>query len=143
MLKWAALLSLWIGVTTLGCGPQPTKPSFEQNLRLTYGGFLDGGDEHQQVSGVCKPDLTRTSLGCDVYNGLPNWYLTKVVIRVVWTPYGSDATRDFQEQVSIPPLTTSHIHLRLGVTLPDDTVVYGHRESHWNWIVAAASGIPK
>ena len=143
MLKGAGFLSLWIGVTCLGCRPQPTEPPIEQDLKLTYGGFLDGGDEHQQIRGVCKPDLTRTSLGCDVYNGLPNWNLTKVVIRVVWTPYGSDATRDFQERVSIPPLTTFHIAFRLGVTLPDDSAVLGHRQSHWSWIVIAATGTPK
>jgi len=143
MSKGAGFLSLWIGVTCLGCRPHPAKPPIEQDLKLTYGGFLDGGDEHQQISGVCKPDLTRMSLGCDLYNGLPNWNLTKVVIRVVWIPYASDSTRDFQEQVWIPPLTTSHMDFRLGFTLPDDTTTYGHRERHWSWILVAATGTPK
>lgn len=143
MFKVSGFLCLWIGAMSLGCTPPPITPPAEQELKLTYGGSLDGGDEHQQISGVCKLGLMRISMDCDIYNGLPHWNLTKVVIRVIWTPYGSDATRDFQEQVSIPPLTTAHMNFKLGVTVPDDTVVYGRRQSHWSWMVVAASGTPK
>lgn len=114
----------------------------EQNLAVTLGGFIQGGDEHQAIDGVCRVDQPRTSMTCDIYNGLPQWKITELSIRVTWFPYSTSNVRDFRERISIPPLTTGTVSFPLGLQLPADTSVQGHASAHWSWIVAAAKGVP-
>jgi hypothetical protein len=122
---------------------RPTKAPIEQDLRITVGGFLEGGDEQQKLDGVCGTDDTRNVFNCDIYNGLPNWGITELVIRVVWAPYSAGNVRDFREQVSIPPLTTASLRFRLGTQLPEDTMLFhGRTQQHWEWLVVGAKGIP-
>ena len=114
----------------------------EQDLRITYGGFLDGGDESQKIEGTCSTDDTRSVLTCDIYNGLPKWQVTALIIRVTWAPYSQADVRDFSERVSIQPLTTGTVRFKLGKQLPADTVFPGRRLSHWNWLIVGARALP-
>jgi hypothetical protein len=114
----------------------------EQNLRITFGGFLDGGDENQKIEGTCSIDDTRSALTCDIYNGLPKWQITSLIIRVTWAPYSQDDVRDFQERVTIRPLTTGTVRFKLGKQLPSDEVLRGLHVHHWAWLVVGAKARP-
>jgi hypothetical protein len=128
-----------------GCSketPESSNPPAEQNLAITLGGFIQGGDEHQTVDGVCRLDRPRISMTCDIYNGLPQWNITELSIRITWSPYSDSDVRDFRERISIPSLTSGTVSFPLGLQLPDDTVIEGRVLNHWSWIVAAAKGVP-
>ena len=125
------------GVATL-----PPKAPIEQELKITFGGFLQGGNEQQKIDGVCSTDGTRSVLKCDIYNGLPSWRVTELVIRVTWEPYSDEDVRDFRERVSIPPLTTGTMNFRLGAQLPDNTSLRGQLQTHWSWLVVGAKAVP-
>ena len=114
----------------------------EQNLRITFGGFLDGGDENQKIEGTCSIDDTRSALTCDIYNGLPRWQITALIIRVTWAPYSQGDVRDFQERVMIRPLTTGTVRFKLGKQLPTDEVLRGRHVQHWGWLVVGAKARP-
>jgi hypothetical protein len=103
---------------------------------------MQGGDEHQKIDGVCGTDETRNVLNCDIHNGLQDWRVTELVIRVTWAPYSEDDVRDFRQRISIAPLTTETIHVRLGAQLPTDTYLLGKADSHWSWLVVNAKGVP-
>lgn len=121
--------------------PQLDQPP-EQDLRITFGGFLDGGDENQKIEGKCSTDEARSDLTCDIYNGLPKWQITALVIRITWAPYSQADVRDFSERVTIQPLTTCTFRFKLGKQLPADGVFFGRRMSHWEWLVVGAKARP-
>lgn len=127
-----------------GCSSEHRKavaPTTEQDLTVTFGGFLKGGDEHEKLDGICAPDLTRTQLTCDVHNGLRRWKITQLTISVSWFPYSENDVMDYAQRVSIPPLNTAHVTLRLGTVLPDDTNIRGNAMKHWAWLIRGAKGI--
>ena len=97
----------------------------EQNLAITYGGFIEGHPEAGTLHAVCgTTDYTRNELGCDIYNGLRQWNITEVSVLVVWAPYGERDQRLYRVPVSIAPLTTVHESFRLGLQLPaDDRII--------------------
>ena len=130
---------------TAGCreaAKQPLDEPPEQDLRITFGGFLDGGDEKQKVEGTCSPDSTQTALSCEIYNGLLDWQVTELVIRVTWTPYSQDNVRDFDQRVLISPRSTASVNFKWGTRLPNDTIVRGRALQHWEWLVVGVRGIP-
>jgi hypothetical protein len=132
-------------MVTSGCReavqPPLDQPS-EQDLRITFGGFLDGGDENQKIEGTCSTDDAHNAMTCDIYNGLPKWQITALIIRVTWAPYSQADVRDFSERVTIQPLTTGTVRFKLGKQLPADEVFVGRLVHHWSWLVVGAKARP-
>jgi hypothetical protein len=120
---------------------EASKVQEEQTLRLTYGGFIQGGPENQRLDGVCGADSNRNAIECDIYNGLPDWNVTELMLRVSWQPYGDNDVRDYRQRVSIAPFTTQKVSVTLGAQLPNDTWIGRERISHWTWMVAGAKGV--
>jgi hypothetical protein len=150
-MKGLPLLTLTAVVACAGCEHQSTLttttgPLNDQELSLTFGGFLSDGPEDQTVDGVCKLDAGRTVLDCDIHNGLPSWALTEITTVVVWFPYHNENKQFYRTPVSIEPLTASHITIRLGVVLPSDDVVgagISAQPTHkWKWRTVGARGRP-
>ncbi len=119
----------------------------EQEIRLTFGGWVDGKAQDEKLDGVCVPESTRSILECDIYNGLPNWTITEVIVRVAWSPYIDENVRSFKVITNIKPMTTEHAKIRLGLQLPRDT--YQGRltrdpnlqwQKHWGWLIVGAKG---
>jgi len=134
-----------------GCGvrfqlfqrcPHPAPSPNERDLKITIGGFLQGGNQEQKIDGVCGTDDTRHVLNCDIYNGLPNWRIAELVIKLAWAPYSDDNVRDYRERVSIPPLTTASTHVLLGTQLPADTIILGKILKHYHWLIIGAKAVP-
>lgn len=133
-------------IVLTGCreaAQQPLQPP-EQDLRIAFGGFLDGGNESQKLEGTCSLDGTRSVLNCDIYNGLPKWQITALVIRVSWAPYSQADMRDFSVRATIQPLTTATVRFKLGKQLPADRILFpGHPGvRHWAWLVVGARARP-
>jgi hypothetical protein len=128
-------VSVLSAVFFFGCSgvvPIPSKAPVEQELKITYGGFLQGGNEQQKIGGACSLDGTHSVLNCDIYNGLPDWQLTELLISIGWSPYSHEDVRDFRQRVSISPLTTVSVNFRLGIQLPKE----------WSWLIVGAKAIP-
>jgi len=143
--KHATLVSAIAAVVVFGCSreaPIPPPSPIEQDIKITVGGFLQGGNEQQKIDGVCDTDDTRNVLNCDIYNGLPNWRVTELVIKLAWAPYSDENVRDFRARVSILPLTTSSMHVLLGTQLPADTRVLGKILKHYHWLIVGAKAVP-
>jgi hypothetical protein len=150
--KVPALIStVFITLCAFSCTPPSQKPvprpDAEQDLVLTFGGFLQGGDERQKLEGVCGTDQTRNVLSCDIYNGLQGWTVTELTFVITWTPYEEKNKRTFAQRVSIEPLKTEHVDIRLGLQLPPDTqfrnkrgVPIGQPQNHWAWLIVGAKG---
>jgi hypothetical protein len=118
----------------------------DQVLPLTLDGFLKGSSDVEQVAGICTPDSTRTSLNCDLYNGLAEWTITELTLRVTWSPFENNDARSYRITTAIKPITTERVTVRLGLKLPDDdvSVVAGklRANSHWAWQNVGAKGKP-
>ena len=112
----------------------------DQDLRITLGGHIEDRPESGKLAGVCGTDNTRNVMNCDIYNGLLDWRVT--VFAVVWSPYGDDNRRYYRVHVSIEPLKTEHMSVRLGLQLPPDDVVEDRMIRHWSWLIAKARGHP-
>ena len=116
-----------------------------QDLKLTYSGFMQDGPEDQLLDGVCGTNATRNVLECDVHNGLMSWYVTGITFQVMRT--GDEERHYYRERVSIPPLRTAHVAIRLGMQLPPDDYIKvrgrpgRQSRTHWNWLIVKASGI--
>src|SRR5712664_1117059 len=67
---WLTVL-LIIGCERETAPTQSGSAKREQELPLTFGGFLKGGPEDERLDGVCGPDPSRNVVECDIYNGLP------------------------------------------------------------------------
>lgn len=141
-----------LGLSLFSCdqpnrAPQ-TKQEADSDLRITLGGFREGHPDGGKLEGVCTPDVTRTIMECDVYNGLEGWTVSEVTVVVTWSPYKDDDKRYYAQRVSIEPLTTERVSIRLGIQLPDDTRLkfrggrLGPIESHWGWQIVGAKGHP-
>lgn len=125
---------------------KPKEPP-PQDLRITSGGFVESHPERGTLHGVCETDATRTVLNCDIHNGLLDWTVTEITIGVTWSPHEDDDKRYFRESVSIEPLMTSQVSVRLGLQLPLDDVIKSRslppkRMKHWSWLIADAKGVP-
>lgn len=134
-----------------GCGNQAPPATHEnekreQVLPLTLGGFLKDGPEAEKIDGVCSTDETRRSLICDIYNGLPGWTVTEVTLVVTWQPPGNDSSRLYNVPITIKPLTTERVTVRLGLQLPPDNFFKflgkATRNTRWGWQHVGAKGYP-
>lgn len=146
--RLTALCALLVCALVLsGCtsAKSPPEAPKEHELQVTLGGFLVGGPEDEKVDGICSVASNRTSLSCEVYNGLPQWDLTEITFRVAWRPYDDDHSHLYRQTVHIPSLTTGRVSFSLGTQLPADTVLFKNTEpiSHWTWLVVGAKGVPK
>jgi len=143
---WTLLVFLAFTSFLSGCSDvfhTLSNPPAERDLKITLGGFLKGGNEQQTIDGVCGTEPARNVVNCDIYNGLPNWKLTEVVICITWYPYSESEIRYFRQRVSIFPLTTASLSMRIGAQLPADTSIFGKTQQHWSWLVFSAKGIPE
>ena len=104
------------------------------------------GPEDQLLDGVCGTNATRNVLECDVHNGLMGWYVTEITVQVMRT--GDEERHYYRERVSIVPLRTVHVAIRLGMQLPPDDYIKvrgrpgGQSRTRWSWLIVKASGIP-
>lgn len=117
----------------------------EQDLRITFGGFVEDHPEGGKLEGVCGTDYTRNVLNCDIYNGLLGWTVTEFTIVVTWSPYKDEDKRYYRTPLRIEPFATERCTIRLGVQLPPDEYPrYRGRTfpaiRHWSWLIASAKG---
>ena len=112
----------------------------ERDLRITWGGFVEGQPERGKVGGVCEPDIPRNVLSCDIYNGLLDWTVSEINLVVTWSPYRDDDKRAYRIHLALEPLKADHVTVRLGLQLPPDDVVQGKTFRHWGWQIVAAKG---
>jgi hypothetical protein len=126
------ITALFCAIAALGLGRSRRMP-IEQDLQITFGGFMKGGGENEKIEGTRRSIEAGNVLDCDIYNGLPRWRVTEIVIRVSWAPYSAGDVRDFRQHVSITPLTTAALNLRLATQLPG---------TRWGWLVLSAKSIP-
>lgn len=140
-----------VSLSAFSCAPSAQKSGSqtdaEQDLRITLGGFQEGHPDEGTVEGVCTPDLTRTMLDCDIYNGLVGRAVTELKLVITWSPYKEGDKRFYSQRVSIEPLKTEHVSIRLGLQLPPDDPPFmrrgrrvGPRLQHWGWLIASAKG---
>jgi hypothetical protein len=130
--------------------PREAKPPEqpEQQLTITYGGFIQDGPEDQLLDGTCSPDADRTTIECDIHNGLAGWSITEITLQVIRPPYDETNHKYYRERVEIEPFQTAHIVIRLGMELPPDDQLKKHGRpigkpmSHWSWLVVGAKGKP-
>jgi hypothetical protein len=150
-MKALSLAFAFAACTLFGC--QATQISEKpkefppQDLHITSGGFIENHTERGTLNGVCESDATRNVLNCDIHNGLLDWTVTEITIGVTWSPYKDDDKGYFRERVSIEPLVTSRVSVRLGLQLPPDDVVKSRGRppkpmKHWSWLIAEAKGVP-
>jgi hypothetical protein len=145
-----ALLAVSLTLMSIACDEGTTprvatpKEEPEQDLKITYGGFIQNGPQDQLLDGVCGTDVTRNNVDCDVHNGLMGWNVTEVTFQVI--RIGDDQQHYYRERVSIPPLQTQHVSIKLGMQLPaDEYIKYrgkpgGQTLSHWSWLIVGAKG---
>lgn len=117
----------------------------EEDLTITFGGFLQNGPEDQRLDGRCTPNPARDILQCDVHNGLEKWHVTEVTFQVVRPGDKDDDRHYYRERVSIEPLETETASFKLGMQLPADTYIPargGSKQSvgHWDWLIVGAKG---
>jgi len=73
-----------------------------------------------------------------------DWDITEVTFQVIRT--GEDEHHYYRERMSIAPLKTEHVDIRLAMQLPPDDQVkirgkpFGRPLSHWDWLIVGAKG---
>jgi hypothetical protein len=139
---------------TLACDETPgsvsnstPKAQPEQDLTITFGGFLQNGPQDELLDGQCSRNATRDVLQCDIHNGFAKWNITEITFQVI---RGSDPETErhyYRERTSIASLQTETIAIKLGMQLPADT--YFKRRNggvdtftHWSWLIVGAKGQP-
>jgi hypothetical protein len=148
------ILALLLIAPSVGC--KATRASIEikansqqeQDLPITYGGFLQDGPENEVLDGVCAPGDDRSVLVCDVHNGFVQWTLTEITFKVVNNFAREDEPQHlYRERLVLASLQSAHIVLRLGMMLPPDTYLrdrhgtpVSDRMSHWGWLIIGAKG---
>jgi hypothetical protein len=147
LLVFVCLAAILTACNNTALKPDTAKTSKqEQDLVITFGGFIKDGPETEKLEGVCGTDYTRNVLNCDIYNGLLSWNVTELTFEIVWSPYNDETKRFFRNRVSIPPMTTSHVSFSLGMQLPPDVVsksrngIAPKTYERWSWIIAGAKG---
>jgi len=123
------------------------KQENDLDLHLTLGGFREGHPDDGTLDGVCTLNISRTAMDCDVYNGISGWIVTEVTLVVTWSPYTHNDKRFYSERVSIAPLKTERISIKLGLQLPPDDQLRNKRSApigpplqHWEWSLVGAKG---
>jgi hypothetical protein len=151
MRYFLALFIVSLALMTLACDESTTpsvvtpKEEPEEDLAITYGGFIQNGPEDQLLDGACGTDVTRNNVNCDIHNGLMGWNITEITFQII--PTADDQQHHYyRQQVSIAPLQTEHVSIRLGMRLPPDTYIKyrgkagGQTFSHWSWLIVGAKG---
>jgi hypothetical protein len=142
-------LAVSLVLMCIACDESPTRvatPGEEpgQDLRITYGGFVQNGPQDQLLDGVCGTDVTRHKVNCDIHNGLVGWNVTELTFQII--RIGDDEQHYCRQRISIAPLQTEHVDISLGMQLPaDDYIKYrrkpgGKTLSHWSWLIVGAKG---
>jgi hypothetical protein len=143
-------LALFLSFVSLACNESTPSRDLHpreqagQDLQITLGGFVQNGPQDQLLDGQCAPDAMRSVLECDVHNGLMDWNITEITFQVIRT--GDEEHHYYRQQVSIAPLQTERVTIRLGMQLPPDDQfkihgrLVGKPLSHWNWLVVGAKG---
>src|ERR1700693_114408 len=123
------------------------KQEGDPDLRITLGGFREGHPDEGSLDGVCTPDVARTVMDCDIYNGIVGWTVSEVTLVVTWSPYNEGDKRYYSEHVSLDPQKTQRVTIRLGLQLPLDTQLrnksgapIGRPSKHWGWSLVGAKG---
>jgi hypothetical protein len=130
----------------LACTDSPTEPKPEQDLTITFGGFLQNGPKDELLNGQCQANPTRDVLQCDMHNGLMKWNITEITFQVIRTGDREDEHHYYRQRISIAPLQTETVTIKLGMQLPADTqdLIKGKaltpRMSHWQWLIVGAKG---
>ena len=104
--------------------PTPTpgpKLEPEQDLMITFGGFLQNGPENELLDGQCRNSLARDVLQCDIHNGFMKWNIREITFQVIRTGDAENERHYYRERVSIESLQTQTVTIKLGMTLPRDT----------------------
>lgn len=117
----------------------------EEDLPITFGGFIQNGPEDQKVDGQCKPNFARDLLSCDIHNGLIPWNITELTFQIIRDTDPENEHHYYRERVSIGPLQTETVVIKLGMQLPADTQtrLRGRKPvitDHWHWLVVGAKG---
>ena len=76
------------------------KPNPEQDLVITFGGFLQNGPEDQLLDGQCQANPAKDVLQCDMHNGLMKWNITEITFQVIRTGDREDEHRRPNEPFS-------------------------------------------
>jgi len=147
------VLALSILLTSIACvrrtprGELNPKPKVrpEQDLAITFGGFIQSGPRDEVLDGQCSRNATRDSLQCDMHNGFMKWNITEITFQVIRTGDREDEHYYYRQRISIAPLQTETVTIKLGMQLPPDTydTIKGRSlgpESHWQWLVVGAKG---
>ena len=139
-------LLLCLACTDSAPTAEPTpKPKSEQELVITFGGFLQNGPEDQLLDGQCGANPTREVLQCDMHNGLMKWNITEITFQVIRAGDREDERHYYRQRISITPLQTETVTIKLGMQLPADTQVLikgraARTLTHWQWLVVGAKG---
>jgi len=97
---------------------------------------IDGtymGDRTQKVEGVCGLSPDGVVVRCDMHNGLRQWRVTAITFSIATTEDapGKAKANMYKQDVTIDPLQTQTVIIRLGMRLP---------KNHWAWHMAGADG---
>jgi hypothetical protein len=139
-------------VLCIGCETAPSTVSnpeqeLEQDLTMTFGGFLQNGPQDELLDGQCSRNATRDVLQCDVHNGLMKWNISEITFQVIRTGDPENERHYYRQRVSIAPLQTETMVIKLGMRLPADTYLNMHNRevktfTHWSWLIVGAKGRP-
>lgn len=137
-------------LASLACETAPSidsnpKPNPEQDLAITYGGFIKDGPENELLDGQCAESVARDVLRCDIHNGLMKWKVTEITFQVIRHGDKDGEQHYYRERISIVPLQTETVTIKLGMQLPADTriAIRGRPVqtlNHWSWLVVGAKG---
>lgn len=125
----------------------PPKPQVEQDLPITFGGFIQNGPQDQLLDGQCGTNIARDALQCDIHNGLMTWNITEITFQVIRVGDPENEHHYYRERVSIGSLQTETVNIKLGMQLPADTLLTlrggkSTTTSHWSWLIVGAKGQP-
>jgi hypothetical protein len=134
---------------SLACETTPpvesSSPKPEQELAITFGGFIKDGPENELLDGQCGENVTRDVLECDIHNGLMKWNITEITFQVMRRDDKDGERHYYRERISIAPLQTETVTIKLGMELPADTRLPlrnrpAQTARHWHWLIVGAKG---
>lgn len=139
------LLGLACDETGSPSSSEAPKPRAEQDIVLTFGGFIQNGPQDQLLDGQCTPNSTRDALRCDIHNGLVPWNITEITFQVIRAGDPGEERHYYRERASVLSLQTETITIKLGMQLPPDTRLtlssgQVRTMSHWSWLIVGAKG---
>jgi hypothetical protein len=97
------------------------------------------------VDGQCQANPARDVLECDMHNGLMKRNITEITFQVIRTGDRENERHYYRQSISIAPLQTETVTIKLGMQLPADTRVSikggaARTLTHWQWLVVGAKG---